>query len=337
LPFLHCAIPSGCSFAFNMKVSREIAYAAELIKQGNLVAFPTETVYGLGANAFDSQAVAKIFSTKERPSFNPLIVHIADFADLERITSTNDIRVNQLAERFWPGPLTLILPKSGLIPDLVTGGLPTVGVRMPDHPIALELIRQCGTPVAAPSANKFGRISPTNTSHVQKQLGNVFILEGGDAKVGIESTIIKLTDNGFVMLRNGAITAAEIEVVVPMDKTYKEERIIAPGMIKSHYSPLKMMVLSSSEEYGQINKSAAGLISFSGKIEDDFARIIRVSERQDLVDYACNLFRAMHELEDDPNIRVIVAETVPEEGIGMAIMDRLRKAVFNWDRIRKPD
>jgi L-threonylcarbamoyladenylate synthase len=314
-----------------MRASREIAYAAELIKQGNLVAFPTETVYGLGANAFDSQAVAKIFSTKERPAFNPLIVHIADLKDLTQVTSSTDPRIALLAEKFWPGPLTLVLPKSETIPDIVTGGLPTVGVRMPAHPVALELIRQAGTPIAAPSANKFGRISPTNAAHIHKQLHDVYTLEGGNSTVGIESTIIKLTQNGFVMLRNGVISPEEIEAIVPLDQTYQVEKISAPGMLPSHYSPLKKMLLTSSEGFVTINKKNAGLISFSGQFEQHFARIIRVSKNGNLADYACNLFKAMHDLEDDPEIHVIVAESVPEVGIGIAIMDRLRKAVFNWE------
>lgn len=315
-----------------MATLSEIAFAAQLIKEGNLVAFPTETVYGLGANALDAQAVAKIFATKERPAFNPLIVHIADLQDLNQVTSSTDPRIALLAAKFWPGPLTLVLPKSETIPDIVTGGLPTVGVRMPDHYVALELIRQAGTPLAAPSANKFGRISPTNASHIHKQLHDIYTLEGGNSTVGIESTIIKLTPKGFVMLRNGVISPEEIESIVPLDQKYQVEKISAPGMLPSHYSPLKKMLLTSSEGFAKIDKRNAGLISFSGQFEDNFARIIRVSEHRNLVDYACNLFRAMHELEDDPTIQVIVAETVMEEGIGKAIMDRLRKAVFDWDK-----
>lgn len=314
-----------------MATPSEIAFAAQLIKDGNLVAFPTETVYGLGANALDAQAVAKIFATKERPAFNPLIVHIADLQNLNQVTSSTDPRIALLAAKFWPGPLTLILPKSETIPDIVTGGLPTVGVRMPDHPVALELIRQGGTPLAAPSANKFGRISPTNVAHIHKQLHDVYTLEGGNSTVGIESTIIKLTPKGFVMLRNGVISVEEIEAILPMDKSYKEERIIAPGMIKSHYSPLKKMLLTSSDSFAKIDKSKAGLISFSGQLEQHFARIVRVSEHANLADYACNLFKAMHDLEDDPEISIIVAETVPDEGIGRAIMDRLRRAVHDWN------
>ncbi|MFO8021923.1 MAG: L-threonylcarbamoyladenylate synthase, partial [Perlabentimonas sp.] len=178
-----------------MKVLSNLEIAAKYIQEGNLVAFPTETVYGLGANALNPLAVAKIFELKERPSFDPLIIHIANLHQLEKLVLTQDERVYKLAEKFWPGPLTMVLPKSNIVPDIVTSGLSTVGIRMPNNDIALELISKSGCPVAAPSANKFGRISPTTPAHVKKQLPNVdYILDGDKTTVGIESTIIKLTD-----------------------------------------------------------------------------------------------------------------------------------------------
>ena len=305
-----------------------IDIAASLIKEGKVVAFPTETVYGLGADAFNPLAVARIFELKERPAFDPLIVHIADVADLARITTYSDARVELITKRFWPGPLTLILPKSDTVPPIVTSDLPTVGVRMPDNKIALELIRRSGRPIAAPSANKFGRISPTTAAHVKKQLPDVdYILDGGSTKVGIESTIITLTEKGFRILRNGIITREELEDILPYDDTPQSENVVAPGMLKSHYSPVKKTIIADKQNLAKLNKSKAGLISFSGKLEENFYKVVRVSQHHDLKEYAVNMFAAMHELEEG-DVEVIVAEPVAEHGIGMAIMDRLRRAAW---------
>jgi len=304
--------------------------AAKYIKEGKLVAFPTETVYGLGANALNPLAVAKIFEIKERPSFDPLIIHIENIRQLEQLVLKPDERVYKLAERFWPGPLTMVLPKSNLVPGIVTAGLPTVGIRMPSNEIALELIRKSGCPIAAPSANKFGRISPTTAAHVKKQLPNVdYILDGGKTVVGIESTIIKLTLYGFQILRNGIVTQEELEAIIPLDANSKIEKLSAPGMLKSHYSPKKMFLIANNENM-EIDKSKAGLISFSGEYENGYGKVIRVSETNELKDYAVNMFEAMHAFEDDNGIEIIIAEPVGEVGIGKAIMDRLRKAEFTW-------
>ncbi|NCA81059.1 MAG: threonylcarbamoyl-AMP synthase, partial [Sphingobacteriia bacterium] len=173
-----------------------IEQAAQAIREGEIVAFPTETVYGLGANALNPEAVAKIFATKERPSFDPLIVHISQVEDLYELTKTVDERILALAKAFWPGPLTIVLPKSDIVPDIVTSGLPTVGIRMPNNEIALQLISEAGLPIAAPSANKFGRISPTTAQHVKKQLPELeHIIDGGACKIGIESTVIAVHDD----------------------------------------------------------------------------------------------------------------------------------------------
>ncbi len=314
-----------------MHLKDSIQKAAQYIREGKLVAFPTETVYGLGANALNPFAVAKIFELKERPSFDPLIVHIAALNELDALIAEKDERIYSLAEKFWPGPLTLVLPKSRLVPDLVTSGMETVGIRMPSHPVALELIAAAQCPLAAPSANKFGRISPTTAAHVRKQLPEVdFILDGGKTTVGIESTIIRLTDKGFQLLRSGVITQEEIAEVLLFDDEGVLEKSLAPGMLKSHYSPRKRMLVADEDLFGRIDLSNAGLISFSGKHESAFRKVIRVSERNDLRDYAVNLFAAMHSLEDDPEIDLIVAEAVAETGIGKAIMDRLKKAEYDW-------
>ncbi len=212
-----------------MHISDKVATAARYIQQGKLVAFPTETVYGLGANALDSMAVAKIFELKERPSFDPLIIHIAHMDQLEKLVLNEDERVFKLAEKFWPGPLTMVLPKSQIVPEIVTSGLPTVGIRMPGNAIALELIRKAECPIAAPSANKFGRISPTTAAHVKKQLPNIdYILDGGKTTVGIESTIIRLTDAGF-QIRNGVITREDLETILPFDRHTAIEGLTAPA------------------------------------------------------------------------------------------------------------
>jgi L-threonylcarbamoyladenylate synthase len=311
-------------------LNNNIDIASQYIKDGKLVAFPTETVYGLGANALNPLAVAKIFEQKKRPSFDPLIVHIASLDQLEKLVLKSDKRVYLLAEKFWPGPLTIVLLKSDIVPDIVTSGLKTVGIRMPNSKIALELIKKSNCPIAAPSANKFGRISPTTAEHVKKQLFDVdYILDGGKTTVGIESTIIKLTENGFVILRNGIITKEELETVVLFDSQFKIDSLNAPGMLKSHYSPKKMFLIADSLNIN-IDKSKAGLISFSGVLEKGFKKVIKVSLKNDLKDYAVNMFEAMHTFEDDNEIDIIIAEKVAEKGIGKAIMDRLKKAEHDW-------
>lgn len=313
-----------------MNISNDIKIAAKYIREGKLVAFPTETVYGLGANALNPLAVANIFELKERPSFDPLIVHICDIKQLDTLVKNCDERVYKLAEKFWPGPLTMILGKSKIIPDIVTSGLTTVGIRMPNNKIALSLISESDCPIAAPSANKFGRISPTTANHVKKQLPDVdYILDGGKTSVGIESTIIILTDIGFQILRNGIITKEVLETVIPFDENSRIKKLSAPGMLKSHYSPTKKLIIANKPNLN-IDKSKAGLISFSGRIESGYYKVIKVSESKDLKDYAANMFEAMHTFEDDNSIEIIVAEPVDETGIGKAIMDRLYKAEFNW-------
>ncbi len=309
-------------------IGNDIEFAAQLIREGKLVAFPTETVYGLGADALNPLAVAKVFELKERPSFDPLIVHVSGKQDVAALAAHVEERIYSLIDRFWPGPLTIILPKSTIVPDIVTSGLSTVGVRMPDNDIALELIRRAGRPIAAPSANKFGRISPTTAHHVKKQLPGVdYILDGGSTKVGIESTIVAVTSRGFQILRNGIITREELEQVMPWDDTLPDEEVAAPGMLKSHYSPLKKMIIDYGTNMEDIDKSRAGLLSWSGQNEEGYGKVIRITENNDLKAYAVRMFAAMHELEES-DVDVIVAEPVPEKGIGMAIMDRLRKAAY---------
>ncbi|MFH1000324.1 MAG: L-threonylcarbamoyladenylate synthase [Bacteroidota bacterium] len=315
-----------------MKENLEIQTAAEIIKKGGLVAFPTETVYGLGANALNPEAVARIFEMKERPSFDPLIVHISNLECLKLLCRSVDSRVYLLAEKFWPGPLTVVMPKSDAVHDIVTSGLESVAIRMPDHPIALQLIKASGNPIAAPSANKFGKLSPTKAAHVKKQLPNVdYILDGGDTSVGIESTVIALTDAGFQILRPGIITKEEIEAVIPFDGNLilDEMKPEAPGLLKSHYSPAKPMLIL--EEGVSIPKAKKiGYLAFQEiRLSVDYQILEVLSKSGDLKEAALNLFGALHRLEE-ADIDLILVEPIPENGIGIAIMDRLRKAAYQY-------
>jgi L-threonylcarbamoyladenylate synthase len=311
----------------------EIEIAAQIIKDGGLVAFPTETVYGLGANAFNPLAVAKIFELKARPSFDPLIVHIATFDDIKILTNHASDAVIRLAEKFWPGPLTIVLPKSKLVPDLVTSGLQTVGIRMPNNQIALELIKKAQCPIAAPSANKFGRLSPVSAQHVRKQLPDVdYILDGGYTSLGIESTIVLIEDKICSILRPGIISIDDIEKALPNTFIFTKPRInklISPGSMKSHYSPekplhiIKNMELQLPEFSGLILHGKYELISSS-------YRTIYTSMTNNKLEIAANLFYALHTLEEDENINEIFIEPVDEVGIGVAIMDRIRKATYKY-------
>ncbi len=324
-----------------------IKKAARVIRQGGLVAFPTETVYGLGANALDPVAVARIFEAKERPSFDPLIVHVASLDTLARLTKRVDAAVFRLVEAFWPGPLTVVLPKNDLVPDIVTSGLSTVGIRMPDNKMALQLIRESGCPIAAPSANKFGQLSPVTAYHVKKQLPTIdYILDGGPTTVGIESTIVAVTGNTLQLLRPGYITLDDIEDALPGVFRFKQEvesKLMAPGLMKSHYSPRKplyilegMPLVTEAEAFALTTATpvlppASGLILHSQTdAHPDATRVIYTSNNRTLTEVAGNLFAALHAMEEDGSIRQMYIESVPETGLGVAIMDRLKKAAYRY-------
>ncbi len=312
-----------------------IEKASQIIRNGGLVAFPTETVYGLGANALNPIAVAKIFELKERPSFDPLIVHIASVDDLKTLTKNADRNVIRLAEKFWPGPLTIVLPKSKLVPDIVTSGLNTVGIRMPDNEIALKLIRAANCPIAAPSANKFGNLSPVSAEHVRKQLPNVdCILDGGNTSVGIESTIVSIEGNVCTLLRPGVITIADIENALPNTFVFSKEKpdkLIAPGLLKSHYSPVKPLYITD-KHLMQIPESS-GLILHVKKDQIFKAqKTIYTSQSYNHLEIAANLFSALHAMEDDESIKQIFIDPVPEVGLGIAIMDRVKKAAYKYQQ-----
>jgi L-threonylcarbamoyladenylate synthase len=317
-----------------------IAEAAARIRAGEPVAFPTETVYGLGANALDPLAAARIFEIKERPAFDPLIVHLADPADLATVVRPEalaDPRLRALAERFWPGPLTLVVPKREVVPGVVTAGLETVGVRIPDHPVALALIAMAGVPIAAPSANRFGRVSPTRAEHVARQLdGRVgLILDGGPCRIGVESTVLLLAPDRAVLLRPGGTPLeALVAVVGPVEIPPEHEaRSLSPGRAASHYAPRAVVVLLApdatprakpGERLGLLAADAEGR-RIAEAVGGPFVAVEVLSPTGDPVEAAARLFDALHAL-DAADLDRIVAQPVPEVGLGRAVMDRLRRA-----------
>ena len=310
-----------------------ITAAAGIIKQGGLVAFPTETVYGLGADALNPIAVAKIFEVKKRPAFNPLILHIAEKDSLKKFATFDDKKVDLLIKKFWPGPLTLVLPKTEIVPDIVTSGNPTVAVRMPDHPVALQLIKSSGTAIAAPSANRFGHLSPTEASHVSKYLGEKvdMILDGGKCKVGVESTIVQFYEGKFYMLRPGGLSKEEIEKEIGTLEKGKIDiaKPTSPGQLPFHYSPHTPLKFWDAK-FLDPNKRIGVLFFSELKTEFPFSAAKILSEKKDLREAAANLFSALHELEKE-KLDLILVEPVEEKGLGIAIMDRLKKAAKKFD------
>ncbi len=322
-----------------------IAEAAERILAGEPVAFPTETVYGLGASALDPVAVARVFEIKGRPRFDPLIVHLADPMELARhvvAADAADPRVGRLIERYWPGPLTLVLRKRDTIPGIVTAGLDTVAIRMPDHPVALALLRAAGVPVAAPSANPFGRLSPTRAEHVARQLADRIdlVLDGGPSRIGVESTVIQLADGQARLLRPGGLSIEEVEAVIgPVEVPPEGEAIsLSPGRAGSHYAPGPRLVLLAPGEHARAGDGERlGLLAAddAGRRAADamggpFAAVEVLSPDGDPIVTAARLFDALHAL-DDAGLDRIVAQPVLEVGLGRAVMDRLRRAAAAAD------
>lgn len=311
--------------------NKSIDEAALIINNGGLVAFPTETVYGLGADALNPAAAAGIFEAKKRPLFDPLIVHVSGQEMLESVVEFIPPAAEKLMERFWPGPLTIVFQKKSSIPEIITSGLNTVAVRMPAHEAALRLIKIAGTPVAAPSANRFGRLSPTTAWHVSDQLGDDvdMILDGGPCKVGVESTIVKFDSESIVLLRPGGVSREELEdtagVKISSAASATGE---APGALPSHYAPVSQLVIVDLiDEKLASEPGAASLFFRKPAFDYDVSRSVVLSENGSLPGAAVNLFSALHRL-DSLNPERIYAEKVPEHGLGLAIMDRLRKASF---------
>ncbi len=303
---------------------------AEAIRRGELVAFPTETVYGLGADALNPEAAAKIFAAKQRPLHDPLIVHVSSFEEAEQLASHVPDLARRLMEHFWPGPLTLVLPKADNVPDIVTAGGNTVAVRMPSHPLALELIRRSGTPVAAPSANLFGKTSPTTAGHVADQLAGRYavLIDGGACRVGVESTVLSLAGDRPRVLRPGGITAEDIaEIAGPIASGPVKETtqtLGSPGLLPSHYAPATpMLLVDDASEYAERKDIAVILREPTEKV---FAgNVFVLSSRNDLRGAAAMLYQTLR-LVDRMNFCLIVAERFPQEGIGVAVNDRLTRA-----------
>ena len=306
---------------------KNLQQAAETIKNGGLVAFPTDTVYGLGANVYDGKAVASIFEAKGRPTFDPLISHIAEIDFLKEYASTDE-RVMDLAKHFWPGPLTFVLKRKDNLSslDLVCSGLPNIAVRMPNHQLALRLIKAAGVPIAAPSANRFKCISPTTAQHVQESLGDKvdMILDGGPCKIGVETTIIDLTTPQIVMLRAGGLSKEELEDYTG-EKVYishgDPNKPSAPGQLLKHYAPRMPMRINVSE--GDV-KEDEFFIGF-GKVKK---ANLNLSPSGDLNEAAANLFAYMRIAETHGEYKGIAMSPIPQTGLGLAINDRIRRASY---------
>lgn len=315
--------------------------AAELLKSGQLVAFATETVYGLGADATNSQAVAKVFEAKQRPAFDPLIVHVPDIAAAQQVASQWPDLAAKLAEAFWPGPLTMVLPKRDHISDLVTAGLPGVGIRVPKHPLAQLLLQQFAGPIVAPSANLFGSISPTTANHVLQGLNGriAAVLDGGPCSVGVESTVISLMDGRPVILRPGGLAKEEIEQVTGPIQIAKANSHLddsaqpAPGMLSRHYAPAtQLLLIEVDAQANPHNLQRCGLLTHGTADQAEqtgenvqFRETRYLGSTKDLPTCASNFFAALRSL-DAANLDAIIARKFPAHGLGIALNDRLKRA-----------
>ncbi len=316
-------------------ITTDINKAIQQLNRNELVAIPTETVYGLAANAFNSIAVEKIFKLKQRPFYNPLIVHVQSINELETIACDIPSRALKLATSFWPGPLTLVLKKQEHIPNIVTAGKDTVAIRMPNHPMALSLLSQLEFPLAAPSANPFGSISPTNAEHVLNYFGDSLevILDGGECEMGIESTIIGFEENQPILYRLGTITLKEIEDVVGVIKmkTTNDVNPEAPGMILRHYAPKTKTLLTDNvlESISLHRNLSIGIIMFTGEFSElNVDQLEILSPKGNLTEAAKKLYASMHRL-DQCNLDLIIMERFPDEGLGKTINDKLLRATYN--------
>jgi len=299
----------------------QIEQAARIVREGGLVAFPTETVYGLGANALDANAVRKIFALKGRPATSPLIVHVASIEQAKELAAEWRPEAERLARQYWPGPLTIVVPKKSVIPDEVTAGLPTVGLRMPRHPVALELLREAGVPIAAPSANRFAQLSPTTAEHVREAFGKEtpFLLDGGPCEVGLESTVIAVKREGLEVLRPGM---AEVRNAVAASAVGEEAAgHRSPGQHRKHYSPKTRIVLVSRGHLPREGKGAYVWLDYNSVA----AAKRRMPEKP--AEYAAELYSALHEL-DRAGFDWIAVELPPDVPEWAAIRDRLLRAAY---------
>ena len=314
-------------------ISTDRAAAVELLRKGEIVALPTETVYGLAADALNPIAVAEIFEAKERPRFDPLIVHLPSrdwLAKIANVPEQNGQLISKLTDKFWPGPFTIVLPKRQIVPEIVTAGLDTVAVRISGHPVFSQIIQLFGKPLAAPSANRFGRVSPTTAHHVLDELDAriPLIIDAGPTEHGIESTIINVRGNSIDVLRRGPITAEQLSEFAKIKLAASPARkISAPGQLTSHYAPrTPLRVVENAESFSPPKNQRVGLLAwYPVESKEKFAAVHHLSERQDLREAAANLFRYLREL-DQSDLDLIVAERVPSQGLGAAILDRLERA-----------
>jgi L-threonylcarbamoyladenylate synthase len=319
----------------NAEIGIDLNKAKNILDSGGLVAIPTETVYGLAANALDQNAVLKIFEAKNRPKFDPLIVHIAAIDQLNKYTSGITDQIESFTKVFWPGPLTILLPKNKIIPDIVTSGLEKVAIRIPNHPLTLALLKTLNYPLAAPSANPFGYVSPTNALHVKQQLENkiAYIIDGGQCDIGLESTILEIVGNKLIVYRKGGISLdqlsanfnGEIEV-----KTHSSSNPVAPGMLKKHYSPNKKIELYKGKIDTKTSTHNLGFIGFDNyvngiPVENQFL----MSKNGDINEAAQRLFLGLRWL-DTLEINKVYVQLCPEIGIGEAINDRLRRSAAKY-------
>jgi L-threonylcarbamoyladenylate synthase len=318
-----------------IQISKELDLAKNLLENDEVVAIPTETVYGLAGNIFSEKAIKKIFETKKRPFFNPLIVHVHSLACLETICSEIPLKAKLLANNFWPGPLTLVLKKQNSISDLVTGGKDTVAVRIPNHFLTLELLSKLDFPLAAPSANPFGSISPTSAEHVANYFSNTLplVLDGGNCENGIESTIIGFENEDPILYRLGAISREEIESVIGpiLLKNNNQNAPEAPGMLTRHYAPLTKTILVNDvkKEIEKYPTKKIGLLLFNNVTIDKEDVVIEIlSKKGSLKEATANLYAAMHRL-DTQNLDLIIAQKFPEIDLGNSINDRLERATKN--------
>jgi L-threonylcarbamoyladenylate synthase len=312
------------------KIISNVESAAELLHH-SVIGIPTETVYGLAANAFNPELVARIFEIKNRPTFDPLIVHCWSIEQVQQFTSSFPPQLKRLADAFWPGPLTLLLPRNELIPDLVTSGLPDVAVRIPNHPLTLQLLKSLPFPLAAPSANPFGYISPTSAQHVNDQLGDkiAHILDGSVCSIGLESTIVGILDKQVTIFRLGGLAPEDIELIVGkvQVQTNQSSNPRAPGMLESHYAPRKKLLLGSAENLLHENRDERPFLILFDTYSTKYPKSnqLLLSPTGSIKEAAINLFAALRQA-DKSEMEYIIAEEVPNIGLGRAINDRLKRA-----------
>lgn len=309
------------------EISTNIQKAVQLLTENEVIGLPTETVYGLAANALNEDAVLKIFEIKNRPKFDPLILHTSSVNKIEEFVTEIPDLAYQLFEKFSPGPITILLPKKNLVPDLATSGLQRVAFRIPNHPLTLQLLSQLPFPLAAPSANPFGYISPTSALHVQNQLGSQIklILDGGESQVGVESTIVGFENGKVIVYRLGGLAIEEIEEITgKLEIREGSSSPASPGMLLSHYAPKKPFLLGDIPSLINLNKGKKiGILSLKTNYQEE--RNFILSASGNVNEASKYLFKYLREL-DDSDVDIIVAELVPEENLGRAINDRLRRA-----------